>query len=114
MQSLKAAGPAGDEVTELAYTIEGGGFGVFGGAFGPVAAEAGQYVFLNVPCISALEWHPFTISSAPGDLLTSHHIKSMGESQFTGKLLALAKALGGDAQVRVFLFNLPALIRGSP
>jgi hypothetical protein len=28
----------------------------------------GQYVLLNVPCISHWEWHPFTISSARGDL----------------------------------------------
>ena len=26
---------------------------------------AGQYVFLNVPSISSLQWHPFSITSAP-------------------------------------------------
>lgn len=48
-------------------------------------------MFLNVPSISAWEWHPFTISSAPGDALTTHHIKAMGEGTFTGKLFELAK-----------------------
>ena len=27
----------------------------------------GQYCFVNIPSISVLEWHPFTISSAPDD-----------------------------------------------
>jgi NADPH oxidase len=30
--------------------------------------EAAQYLFLNCPYISRNEWHPFTISSAPGTL----------------------------------------------
>jgi hypothetical protein len=29
---------------------------------------AAQYLFLNCPYISRNEWHPFTISSAPGTL----------------------------------------------
>ena len=39
--------------------------------------QMGQYVFLNIPAISKLEWHPFTISSSPYDSVTSHHIKVM-------------------------------------
>jgi len=27
--------------------------------------NAGDYVFINIPSISKIEWHPFTISSAP-------------------------------------------------
>lgn len=27
--------------------------------------KAGQYIFLNVPAISALQWHPFSLTSAP-------------------------------------------------
>ena len=27
--------------------------------------RAGQYLYLNCPAISASEWHPFTITSAP-------------------------------------------------
>jgi hypothetical protein len=46
----------------------------------------GQHVYLNVPEISQLEWHPFSISSAAEDRVTTHHIKSQGPSTFTGKL----------------------------
>lgn len=40
----------------------------------------------QVPAISALQWHPFTVSSCPEDPETSHHIKDMGPGTFTGKL----------------------------
>lgn len=53
------------------------------------AFEPGQYVFVNVPSVSDLCWHPFSISSAPHDSLISHHIKCMGESEWTGRLAAL-------------------------
>ena len=32
--------------------------------------KEGQYLYLNCPFIDANEWHPFTISSAQGDLST--------------------------------------------
>ena len=48
--------------------------------------EMGQYVFINIPSISIAEWHPFTISSAPNDNVISHHIKTQGRNQWTGKL----------------------------
>ena len=41
----------------------------------PLAHSMGQYCYLNIPRISRLEWHPFTISSAPVDMVTTHHIK---------------------------------------
>lgn len=56
---------------------------------------AGQYCFVNVPAVSALEWHPFTISSAPGDAASTIHAKSMGDSTFTARLAELAAS---DAQ----------------
>ena len=37
--------------------------------------KAGQYVRIMVPAISRHEWHPFTLSSAPGDPLLGLHIK---------------------------------------
>ena len=50
----------------------------------------GQYCFINIPQISPLEWHPFSISCSPLDSVTTHHIKSMGPQEWTGKLLDLA------------------------
>ena len=57
--------------------------------------SAGQYLYLNVPAISSLEWHPFTISSAPSDGRVTCHIKMapMGRHTFTGKLLSLAEVV---------------------
>ena len=46
--------------------------------------KAGQYVFLNVPDVSALQWHPFTITSAPDDPYVSVHIRQVGD--FTNEL----------------------------
>ena len=52
--------------------------------------EPGQYVYINIPAISVLEWHPFTLSSAPADAAGSSsvgastlHIKGMGAGTFT-------------------------------
>ena len=41
--------------------------------------KPGQYLFLNCPEISRLEWHPFTISSAPEEDFTSVHIRVVGD-----------------------------------
>jgi len=40
----------------------------------------GQYVFINIPQISKLQWHPFTISSPPTHLPDSFtiHVKQLG------------------------------------
>ncbi|TDH65052.1 uncharacterized protein CCR75_009728 [Bremia lactucae] len=39
----------------------------------------GMYMFVNCPIISSHEWHPFTISSAPGDNYISVHIRACGD-----------------------------------
>ncbi|XP_055499818.1 NADPH oxidase 1-like [Leucoraja erinacea] len=41
--------------------------------------EVGQYIFINCPSISQLEWHPFTLTSAPEDDCFSVHIRSAGD-----------------------------------
>jgi predicted ferric reductase len=41
--------------------------------------EPGQYVLLNVPELSGLQWHPFTLTSAPGDNFLSVHIRGAGD-----------------------------------
>ncbi|XP_053130013.1 NADPH oxidase 1 isoform X2 [Hemicordylus capensis] len=47
--------------------------------------EVGQYVFLNCPSISHLEWHPFTLTSAPEEDFFSAHIREAGD--WTGALI---------------------------
>jgi hypothetical protein len=59
---------------------------------------AGQYVWLCVPAVSALEWHPFTVASPPADAAGGEgelqfFIKSMGAGTWTGRLAELARAL---------------------
>ena len=68
----------------------------------PLRCEAGQYVFLKVPALTMTESHPFSISSAPGDAWTSHHIRPMplstsvlggGGPTFTAQLADLARSM---------------------
>jgi len=69
------------EVTQI--TLQPNGF----------AFRAGQYVFINIPSITPLEWHPFTISSAPGDPTLTFHIKNMQKNTWTARV---ARVFGGD------------------
>ncbi|XP_047069439.1 respiratory burst oxidase homolog protein E-like isoform X4 [Lolium rigidum] len=41
--------------------------------------RSGQYVFLQCPTVSPFEWHPFSITSAPGDDYISVHIQTRGD-----------------------------------
>ncbi|KAH7574516.1 hypothetical protein JRO89_XS03G0306100 [Xanthoceras sorbifolium] len=41
--------------------------------------KSGQYIFLQCPKISPFEWHPFSITSAPGDDYLSVHIRTAGD-----------------------------------
>ncbi|XP_040261730.1 NADPH oxidase 1 [Bufo bufo] len=41
--------------------------------------EVGQYIFINCPSVSRLEWHPFTLTSAPEEDMFSVHIRSAGD-----------------------------------
>ncbi|GMH34692.1 hypothetical protein BSKO_02553 [Bryopsis sp. KO-2023] len=40
---------------------------------------AGQYVFINCPQLSVFEWHPFTLTSSPGDSYLGIHIRAGGD-----------------------------------
>lgn len=46
--------------------------------------EVGEYIYLNCRNISYLEWHPFTLTSAPEEDYLSVHIRVVGD--WTGKL----------------------------
>lgn len=54
----------------------------------------GQYVFLNVPQVSVLEWHPYTLSTtgAPSDYLTVH-IKGMGPGTWSDRVVCLCRSI---------------------
>ena len=45
----------------------------------------GQYVFLCVPAIHPLQWHPFTVASSPSSPYLTLMIKRAGD--WTGKLI---------------------------
>ncbi|XP_028759962.1 respiratory burst oxidase homolog protein E [Neltuma alba] len=49
--------------------------------------KSGQYLFLKCPRISPFEWHPFSITSAPGDDYLSVHIRTVGDWTQELKLL---------------------------
>ncbi|CAH9104657.1 unnamed protein product [Cuscuta europaea] len=41
--------------------------------------KSGQYMFVNCSAVSPFEWHPFSITSAPGDDYVSVHIRTLGD-----------------------------------
>ncbi|KAK6787548.1 hypothetical protein RDI58_016073 [Solanum bulbocastanum] len=41
--------------------------------------KSGQYMFVNCAAVSPFEWHPFSITSAPGDEYLSVHIRTVGD-----------------------------------
>ncbi|KAK1584283.1 hypothetical protein Q3G72_031540 [Acer saccharum] len=45
---------------------------------------SGQYIFVNCAEVSPFQWHPFSITSAPGDDYLSIHIRTLGD--WTSKL----------------------------
>ena len=72
--------------------------------------KAGQYVFLNLPAVSLLQWHPFSVSSVPepaagGQGSTfSVHMLDMGKSTFTNaacNLIASSAYANQPIQVRL-------------
>eukprot|EP01018_Ginkgo_biloba_P018554 Gb_27289 [translate_table: standard] len=41
--------------------------------------KSGMYMFIKCPDVSPFEWHPFSITSAPGDDYLSVHIRTLGD-----------------------------------
>jgi len=57
--------------------------------------QSGQFCWINIPEVSLEQWHPFSISSAPIDAVTTHHIrviKSERNSEWTSVLESLAES----------------------
>ncbi|XP_077200222.1 NADPH oxidase 3 [Paroedura picta] len=70
---------------------------------------AGQYIFLQCPSVSQLEWHPFTLTSAPEEDFFSVHIRSVGD--WTE---ALFSAFGAKEKVFQEPWKLPRLAVDGP
>lgn len=71
--------------------------------------EAGQYIFLNCSSVSRLEWHPFTLTSAPAEDYFSVHIRVVGD--WTE---AFAKALHTDEKEFQEAYKLPRVAVDGP
>ncbi|XP_010623507.1 NADPH oxidase 3 [Fukomys damarensis] len=69
----------------------------------------GQYILLQCPVISPLEWHPFTLTSAPQEDFFSVHIRATGD--WTE---ALFKAFRAEGQVFQVPCSLPRLAVDGP
>ncbi len=54
-----------------------------------------------MPAVSLVQWHPFTVSSAPSDETRTFHIKDMGAGTWTHDLATLVTrdADGGDGML---------------
>lgn len=52
---------------------------------------SGQYIFVNCADVSPFEWHPFSLTSAPGDDYVSVHIRTLGD--WTSQLRTLFSKL---------------------
>lgn len=65
--------------------------------------EAGDYVFLRIPEVAKLEWHPFTISSAPEDeQRLTLHVRTAGN--WTGALREAAETREAPASAHLTAF----------
>ncbi|XP_010884357.1 cytochrome b-245 heavy chain [Esox lucius] len=71
--------------------------------------EVGQYVFMQCPPVSALEWHPFTLTSAPEEDHFSVHIRIVGDWT-----QGLYEACGGDKDETQDAWELPKMLIDGP
>jgi hypothetical protein len=75
----------GSDVFSLEFAKEG----IFSSPYG-----VGQYLFIQCPHISQIEWHPFTISSAPDEKTVTIHVRVCGENSWTRRVHDYIKAMG--------------------
>jgi hypothetical protein len=66
--------------------------------------HSGQYIFVNCSDVSPFQWHPFSITSAPGDDYVSVHIRTLGD--WTSQLKAVfAKVYKFFTSINKFIAN---------
>eukprot|EP00808_Paulinella_micropora_P003338 g66426.t1 len=71
---------------------------------GPLADyKEGQYCFVMSPVISRLQWHPFTISSAPEQKSVTFHMKCCGPGSWTQSLKDYLIALVPNGKSQAWL-----------
>ncbi|MCD7455123.1 hypothetical protein HAX54_027064 [Datura stramonium] len=80
--------------------------------------KSGQYMFVNCAAVSPFEWHPFSITSAPGDDYLSVHIRTLGD--WTSKLSAVfleacqPPPTGRSGLLRADCLNFPKVLIDGP
>jgi NADPH oxidase len=71
--------------------------------------RSGQWLWINVPKLSRMQWHPFTITSAPSDPFCSIHIRCVGDwTNDLSKLVGITDEVGGTATTSNIAFTVPA------
>lgn len=58
--------------------------------------QSGMYASLNIPSVSCVEWHPFTLTSAPHEERIFFAIKSVGDWTEGARDLFVDVAKQGD------------------
>lgn len=71
--------------------------------------QPGQYIFLKCPSVSHVQWHPFTLTSAPEQDHFSVHIRLVGDWT-----KSLANVLGADSDTAIDPSNLPRVAVDGP
>ena len=74
----------------------------------PMRFKPGQYCFINIEGLGKFEWHPFSISSAPGDEFLTFHIRVVGD--WTGSLKTLVQETNVRMKEVCFCVLLPCLL----
>ena len=68
--------------------------------------KAGQYVFVNVPSVSHLQWHPYSLTSGPnanpGEIF--FHLKEAGESEESWTRQVVEAGRAGQLNMRIDAF----------
>lgn len=71
-----------------------------------VKYKAGQYVFVNVPSVSHLQWHPYSLTSGPnanpGEVF--FHLKEAGESEESWTRQCVEAGRAGQLDMRIDAF----------
>nr|CAB3235208.1 predicted NADPH oxidase 2 [Phallusia mammillata] len=75
-------------------------------------AEVGQYVFVMCPDLSNLEWHPFTLTSAPEEDYFSVHVRIVGD--WTRGLNAVVGADSADGNEVLPSWKMPRIAIDGP